>query len=212
MNINGIGGAGFSPYQAQAMQGSGRGRPGGRPSDMDVSEMIKTNDTNADGVLAADETGMPDKIFAKADADSDGLLTQQELEDMLAKGTGRPGGMGRPEGISGRPGGMGGMGEIDAQALLDDKDSDEDGTISAEESGLTEELFSNLDTNQDGRISTDEIEQGLTSRSEGAFMGSGMGIMQAKAMSAYQEAVNHYMSNFSADSNMNISSFLGTIA
>lgn len=211
MNINGMGGAQFSPYQAQAMQGSGRGRPGGKPASMDVSEVIKTKDTNADGVLAANEIGMPDKIFAKADVDSDGLLTQKELEDMLANGA-RPGGMGRPNGVGGRQGGMGGMGKIDAQALLDDNDSDEDGTISAEESGLTEEFFSNLDTNQDDKISVDEIEKRLSSRSEGSFMGSDPGLMQAKALSAYQEAMNHYMSNFSADTNMNISSFLGTIA
>lgn len=211
MNINGMGGAQFSPYQAQA-QGSGRGRPGGKPADMDVSEVIKTKDTNADGVLAANETGMPDKIFAKADVDSDGLLTQKELEDMLANGA-RPGGMGRSNGVGGgRQVGMGGMGKIDTQALLDDNDSDEDSTISAEESGLTEEIFSNLDTNQDDKISVDEIEQRLSSRSEGSFMGSDPGLIQTKALSAYQEAMNHYMSNFSTDTNMNISSFLGTIA
>jgi Ca2+-binding EF-hand superfamily protein len=48
----------------------------------DPAQLLSSKDANKDGVLSRDEvSGMPDKVFAAIDANHDGRLTKQELEN-----------------------------------------------------------------------------------------------------------------------------------
>jgi Ca2+-binding EF-hand superfamily protein len=100
-----------------------------------TSQIISENDTDGDGALSLEEGGIPEDKFSEADADGDGVVTQAELQaDMEAQ---------RSEHIA---------------AIFSEKDEDEDGGLSSEELGVSEEEFSALDTNEDGVVSQAELE------------------------------------------------------
>ena len=195
MNIQGAGQY-YAGYQPMQMRRAGGMSGGFNPSDIDASKIIKNNDTNQDGVISADETKMSSDMFSHADADGDGQLTSNELEEMLANGP--------PMNGMNRMGGMGGMGGgIDVTTILDQEDEDGDGTISQEESRLTDELFSSIDENQDGVLTAEEIEKGLENRNPqtGQMPGaqSGLTLDQQTAMDAYYNAMQSLTSGYSAN-------------
>jgi len=101
---------------------------------------MESDDANLDGVLTVDETPMSEEMFSDADSDSDGQLNASELEEMLSNGPPPPPMMGGGEGQGMMAGGMGG-GMGGAQPILDAEDTDEDGSISSEESSLSSEVF-----------------------------------------------------------------------
>lgn len=190
MNIQGIG----QQYMGMTTQMMNRNQGGVNPADMDVGQLIEKADQNGDGVLSIDETPMSEDMFGNADADGDGLLTQAEMEEMLA---------------SGPPPGMGGMGGgPDIQSLLSREDQDGDGSISSEETGLSEALFSKLDADGDGKVTMEELEQARAEKEAGMNQGS---LKQATAASAYQSAVTQYFSYLEVDENASLSSFMGTV-
>lgn len=200
MNIQGIG----QQYMGMTTQMMNRNQGGVNPADMDVGQLIKKADQNGDGVLSIDETPMSEDMFGNADADGDGLLTQAEMEEMLASGP--PPGMGG--GMMGMPG-MGGLGGgPDIQSLLSREDQDEDGSISSEETGLPEALFSKLDADGDGKVTAEELEQARAEKETGMSQGS---LTQTTAASAYQSAVTQYLSYLEVDENASLSSFMGTV-
>ncbi|MBU1341436.1 MAG: EF-hand domain-containing protein [Proteobacteria bacterium] len=217
MNIQGIGQS-FTAYRPSGMQNM---RGSFDPSSIDVNKIMEKKDTNVDGVLSADETSMSENMFSTADADSDGLLSLEEFEDMLSNGPPPPpppqqmGGMGQMGGM--KP--MGGMdnGAMDIDAVFEEEDTNEDGVISAEESSLSDNMFSRIDTNQDGQLSAEEVEQSLAQRKENMNTMQGFSsrqtLTQSLAITAYQEAIQSFITNFSNDvSGASMSTFLGTIA
>ncbi len=99
-----------------------------------------------------------------------------------------------------------------------DSDSDSDGSISSEESSLSSEMFSLLDTNEDGVISQDEIEAAQADKQEEMTMmeelSSNQTVSQDQAINVYHQVMESLMTNFSSTdyTDSNIGSFLQTMA
>ena len=217
MNIQGMGQSymTFPPINPSGnLAGAGSGFD---PSTIDADQIIADKDTNADGVLSIEETPLSEDMFARADTDSDGSLTAEEMEEMLASGPppmmAGGGGMMPPMGRMG-----GGMQEFDAASMIDSEDSDGDGSLSIEETEMSEELFDSLDTNQDGVVSAEELEEAAARTGENikdlqsAYMGSGT--TPGQAAQAYRQAMDSFMTNFGQSdySGSNLDRFLETIA
>lgn len=179
------------------------------PSTIDSGSLMEKLDANLDGVLTADETRMSQDMFSNGDTDSNGELTIEEMEEMLSKG---------PPAMGSVMGGSGGMGQLDIASILDQEDTDEDGSISIEETSLPNQLFSTIDTNQDGKISQAELEQATADKPPKSDNNKTLSAKQTLttdlAMNAYQQAIESYMTNYTGDSyaDANLSSFLATMA
>jgi len=197
MNIQGIGQQ-FTAYSSMGTQST---KGSFDPSSIDASQIIEQEDSNQDGVLSIDETSLTEEMFSDADTDSDGQVSKNELEQMLANGPPPP------------P--MGGMGSggMDIESLFEEEDEDEDGMISVEESNVSSEIFSSIDTNQDGQISVEEMEQSRTQMGNEANnvqdSASSQSLAQTIAISAYQDAFEGSTGEY-GDAGMG--EFLATIA
>jgi Ca2+-binding EF-hand superfamily protein len=201
MNIQGIGQS-FSAYQSMSTRSTQGTSSSFEPPD--AASIMEKDDANLDGVLTIDETPMSEEMFSDADSDLDGQLSSQELEEMLANGPPPPPMMG---------GGMGG-----AQSILEAEDTDESGSISSEESSLSSEVFSLLDTNEDGVISLDEIEAAQADKQENMNMMQGLSsnqtVSQDQAINVYRQVMESLMTNLSSTdyADSNLGSFLQTLA
>ena len=123
--------------------GGGRvGGPGGRGLGAMVAR-IMTWDANNDGVITRDEA--PDRMrdrFDSMDANGDGMLETEELENMPRPGLGGPGGPG-----------------VDQAERLREFDADGDGRITRDElPDRMKPIVDRLDTNGDDVIDTTELE------------------------------------------------------
>ena len=108
-----------------------------------ANRILEEFDVDGDGALSADE--FDETVISRADTDGDGLASLDELEadaqNVIAEGPPPP-----------PPGGMGGPGGM-ASDSEDDEDEEED-LIDI----LTSQLYSALDTDGDGVVSADELE------------------------------------------------------
>jgi Ca2+-binding EF-hand superfamily protein len=98
-------------------------------------------------------------LFARADADNDGVLTVDEIRK-VAQAQAAPGGRGegRGEGRGGEGrGGPGGMTFMRIDPILAALDADGDGVISSEELLKAPQSLLKLDKNQDGKLSEEEV-------------------------------------------------------
>ncbi|MFA5904343.1 MAG: EF-hand domain-containing protein [Desulfobacula sp.] len=223
MNIQGIGqsySAYSSSYSSPGAQGI-KGMQGGGfdPSSMTADKIIEKEDANLDGVLSADETRLTAEMFADADSDSDGTLTVDELEEMLASGPPAGGGMMGMGGMMPPPAEGNGPESMSIESILEKEDADGDGKISAEESMLPDDLFSEIDADQDGLLTAEEIEKSHENKKEppdrAQSTGSGMTATQDAAIKAYQQAIQSFLLNFSGsseDGSAILTSVLNTIA
>lgn len=208
MNIQGIGQT-YTAYASMNMRGTSQGNGEFDPSSIDSNKIMEKEDANLDGILTADETRMSEDMFSNADTNSDGELTAEELEEILASG---------PPMMGGGMGPMGGPGPIDAASILEQEDTDGDGSISAEETRLSDTLFSELDTNQDGLISQEELEQSVAQKQEEMNSSQGYSsnqtVTQETAINAYHKAMETFMTELTGGeyTDSNLSSFLSTIA
>jgi len=174
------------------------------PAKMDASQIFTKDDANTDGVLTIDETPLAEDMFSQADTDADGQLTLEEMEEMLAMGArtdmaGMISSMGKPDG---GPPPAGGPGKIDATSLIEEEDSDEDGTISAKETSLAEELFSLIDEDGDEKLTLDELEKALEAQqAETKEESATANFKQTMGISAYRDAINSFLSSLSVDQN-----------
>ena len=199
MNIQGMG------QQITAWQTTTMSQNQGKAFEMDATTLFSKDDANLDGVLSIDETPLSEDMFSNADTDSDGSLTLEEMEQMLASAP--PPMMGPPPGGGAPPGG-GGMEGGGIASLLDALNSDKDSTTSTEETSLVQEIFSALDTNQDGTISAEEFAQAVSGGNPSENETQTRNFNQTTAISAYQEAINSFMSEMTSGSISN--SFLET--
>jgi hypothetical protein len=129
MNIQGIGQS-YSAYYTSFYSSSGTQSSQGSgftpPAPPDAATIIENEDTNLDGVLSVKETRLTEDMFADADTDSDGTLTLEELEEMLANGP--PAGMG---GMGG--GGSMGPEPMSIESIFETEDTDGDEKNSTEQ-------------------------------------------------------------------------------
>lgn len=144
-------------------------------------------DKNGDGVLTPDE--LPERmsaLFARGDTNKDGKLTPDEIRRMAAR-------TGSPNGRAGGPGSASGMMRLDpvlyaldtnhdgvisaveiatARASLQTLDVDHNGAIEAAEMKVRQQtpaervahMLDEWDTNKDGKLSREEVPDGLKAR------------------------------------------------
>ncbi|MBS1806746.1 MAG: EF-hand domain-containing protein [Acidobacteria bacterium] len=146
----------------------GRGGPVSNPNE-EVVNTLMAFDENKDGKLSKQE--VPERmqgIFARADANKDNFLTQDELTRMAAAqsaatsanerddhddhGEGRGGGRGEGRGGRGGPGGM-----MRMMPLLTALDANHDGAITEDEINNAPVALKTLDKNADGQLTEDEL-------------------------------------------------------
>ena len=216
MNIQGIGqsyayASLFSSLGTQSSQGSGFTPP----APPDAATLIENEDTNEYGVLSVEETRLTEEMFTDADTDSDGTLTLEELEEMLANGP--PAGGGGMGGMGGMGGG-GGMGSkpMSIESIFETEDTDGDGKISAEESVLSDEMFSEIDTDQDGLLTAEEIETSQENKKEltDQTQAYSSTVTQDMAIKAYQQAIQSFLLSYSGErtSSNSLASVLNAVA
>lgn len=108
-----------------------------------IAQMFARKDTNKDGRLSKEESGMPDARFAKLDANKDGALTKEELDK-------------KPE-HQGKPGADRAHGERGG-GMFSHLDVNQDGKIDRDEvRKAAADMLKRLDKNADGALSADEL-------------------------------------------------------
>lgn len=153
-------------------EGFGRGErgegPGGEAPQIsadDLVTMLMAFDANKDGTLTREEA--PERLqslFDRADSNKDGKLTaaeikasaqaqeQQAQQNMRGRGRGEGEGRGDGEGRFGRGGPFGGP-----DALITALDTNKDGALSFDELNNVSAALRRLDRNGDGVVTIDEI-------------------------------------------------------
>lgn len=128
------------------------------PKAPSFDDLLSNLDTNGDDGLSIDEVNISEEAFAKADANSDGIIDETEYDaggdeiigdDLRAQG-GPP-----PMGSGPQPGSEPSFSEV-----LSQWDTNGDGTLSIDELGASEEAFGQADTNEDGVIDESEFDSG----------------------------------------------------
>jgi Ca2+-binding EF-hand superfamily protein len=152
------------------LQMPGRGGPGGPrregagpapeqpapgPSAEDLLSMLLSFDKNADGVLQKAE--VPERqagLFARGDANKDGVLDGAELRKLSADQAAAP--------VAPPSGPRGGFGRFDLASVA--LDADQDGEISSQEIANAATALKALDKNDDGQITADEVRPSMDGR------------------------------------------------
>lgn len=146
--------------------------PSGTYTTLAAAKYIKENDKDGDKCLSADEVSLSAEAYAKLDADKDGKVTLDEMKKSLA---------GKDDAIYEyyKNGGAtaetpdittallnnsntsttasGTYSTLAAKRYLADKDKDGDGMLSAEEVSLDASVFTKMDANGDGKVSSSEL-------------------------------------------------------
>jgi Ca2+-binding EF-hand superfamily protein len=131
---------------SQANREPGQRRP-------DLVGMLMQFDKDGDGNLS--KTEVPERmqgVFARADANTDGIITREELTQASEKQSGGPG----RGGMMGRGGGGGRM-MMRFDPVLRALDADQDGSITSEEWNSAPAALAKLDKNTDGQLTADEL-------------------------------------------------------
>jgi Ca2+-binding EF-hand superfamily protein len=126
-------------------------------AEMDAASILESEDADGSGTLAFEETTLTEEMFATADTDEDGELSEEEIEEYISSASGAAGVQGSV---------------MDAASIIKDEDEDGDGVLSIDETTLTEEMFAAADSDGDEYISSEELEDYLSSAPEGT---GGMG-------------------------------------
>src|SRR3989304_8129803 len=97
--------------------------------------LIRDKDSDGDKALSAEELNVPEDVFTKIDANSDGNADRVELNTYYP------------------------IRRIDIPTLqlIKDKDTDGDKVLSAEELGVNEDVLKEIDTNDDGNADREEL-------------------------------------------------------
>jgi len=97
--------------------------------------LIRDKDSDGDKALSAEELNVPEDVFTKIDANSDGNADRVELNTYYP--------------IS--------RIDIPTLQLIKDKDTDGDKVLSAEELGVNEDILKEIDKNGDGNADREEL-------------------------------------------------------
>lgn len=153
-------GAGARP----GFPGRGEGiQPGQR---MGMMPLMKALDTDQDGTISAAEIQNASRALAALDKNSDGSLTPEELRpdlSQMAGAAGQPGAPGRP----GQPGAGGAPSREMMTRMFEMRDTNQDGRLSGDE--IPERMRQNLermDKNSDGALDKAELEQAMARMAE----------------------------------------------
>lgn len=85
----------------------------------------------------------------------------------------------RPPGMGGKMGGNGfDPSNIDSGQIMEKRDANLDGVLTADETPMNSDMFSKADTNSDGQLTTEELDEMLSKRPSMSEMRSMMPMMQ----------------------------------
>ncbi len=120
-----------------------------------TERLIKDKDKDGNGTLSALEICISEEAFQKADANGDGELSSDELQanaqligaELVAQS---------PQGPPPPPPDL----DSATKQLIQELDSDDNGTLNVDELGISEDVFDQADTNGDGELSSDELKAG----------------------------------------------------
>ncbi len=119
------------------------------------------------------------------------------------------------QGIRGMQGGGFDPSGMTADKIIEKEDADGDGKISAEESLLPDDLFAEIDADQDGFLTTEEIEKSRENKPEPPdrtkTQTSGTAVTSDVAIKAYQQALQSFLLNYTGDGS-SLTSILNAIA
>ncbi len=144
---------------AQLLAQMREAKQGGEAEDF-ASTLIADHDTDGDGLLNSSEIGLDEDIFSAIDTDGDGALSAEEItaEEERRKTQGAFNAAMAGYSVNST---SGTTADNLAATLLSALDTDTDGLLSSEESGLDDESFSALDSDGDGTLSTEELTAAL---------------------------------------------------
>ena len=141
-----------------------------------TSQVMETSDLDSDSLLAIDEINLSEDTFTSMDEDGDGFLSSSEIEtsfssmlESMQNQTTSPEefgmlltnmGLDVPSAPS-QNSGMPNISEI-ASDIFSQNDTDEDGVLSTDELDISAELLSSMDIDEDGNITKEELTQALT--------------------------------------------------
>jgi len=149
-------GGGDGSVDGRGGRGTEEGRGGAPPASADdLIDTLMSFDRNGDGKL--DRTEVPDRfqgLFDRADANKDGSLTRDELQQSANATVQAGAGRGRGEG-EGRGFGRGRGPGMDP--LMRALDRNRDGVLSEDEIAGAPDALKALDTNGDGQLSGEEL-------------------------------------------------------
>jgi Ca2+-binding EF-hand superfamily protein len=148
---------------ARGDRGRGEGEGGGdeppspAPTAEELTATLMMFDSNHDGKLEKSE--VPERMqgmFERGDTNHDGVLTREEIAKLAEanRQQANGGGEGRGEGRGG-PGGPGGPNQFDV--AFNALDTNHDGEISSDEINNAATSLKTLDKNGDGQITEDEV-------------------------------------------------------
>jgi Ca2+-binding EF-hand superfamily protein len=154
-------------------EGGGDEPPSAPPSAVELTDMLMAFDANHNGKLEKSE--VPDRfqgLFERGDTNHDGVLTRDEITKLAEAnrqqaGGGQGRGEGRGRGGDGR--GPGGPGQFDL--AFNALDTDHNGEISADEINNAPASLKTLDKNGDGQITEDEVTPDFGGRGFGGGPG-----------------------------------------
>lgn len=137
-----------------------------------VSNFVSDKDTDGDGSLTQDESGMDDEMFASIDTDGDGVLSLEELQSDMQNQMGND-----PRMMGGGPPPPPPEADFEdmASTIISDEDADGDGVLSLDETEFDEDKFAEIDTDGDGYLSQEEIQADLEANMPPPPMGGGGG-------------------------------------
>ncbi len=152
----------------------GRGEGGNQNPAASIVNNLLEFDKNNDGKLSKQE--LPERmqgIFARGDANKDGILTKEEIQKMAAAQAAptQNAGGGDDHGEHGGERREMGGGMMRMMPLLSALDANTDGTISAEEINNSSISLKKLDKNNDGQLTEDETRP-MGRGGRGGFGGS----------------------------------------
>ena len=163
----------FSNSMMQQVQQSQRNTP---PSSSELSSKImETNDIDGDSLLSIEELNLSEEKFSSMDTDGDGSLSGSDIESSLSSMLDNmknqktsPQEFGEILSNMGLevppPPQKGGRPDVQTMAsdIFSSNDADSNGLLSIKELGISEDIFTSLDGNEDGSITQEELSQGLT--------------------------------------------------
>ncbi len=187
MSVSGISGSmgGVSEEVLQQLQTA---RERGMDTEETAQFLVQENDGDGDGLLSLEESGLSEEMFNDVDADGDGQISAEEIQqDMQAK-------MEQAREMMGALNVMQGMGE--GAPPMGPPPSQGSGS-SSDSSSSSEQEYDELDLNEDGTVSLDELRiafqsgvSGLNALfgSDGDESGGAASYFQSMGMEAYMKS------------------------
>jgi Ca2+-binding EF-hand superfamily protein len=182
----------------ELQEGMGALKGAKRGDGKDPAQIIQNQDSDGDGALGIDETPLSQERFARIDSDEDGLITQEELQGAMDAIKEARAGDGK-----------------DPTQVIEKHDSDGDGALSIDETPFAEDRFAKIDSNGDGLITQEELEEAMAQGQQPAGKGGrggGGGMRQHPGISSYQANIDAFVWSMLENDNAEGSSSLSVVS